>query len=315
MTNSGRVVETRLRRLFDESITQAEKETSAKENGDWPALTEEVIREKFLDRALELIDEVFLPDAHVRPSEKKRLVSLLVKGCLKVFPVSEGSGVVIAGYGEREAFPSVYPIRLDGRICGVLRIVRDDPIVIDHDSSGAFKTFAQDEMAIQFVTGINNRTRQEVITYWQKWAVASSREIISRIRKTNRRLGSKTIASIRKEYKKIADEGFHDFLQHMNDHQRDTFVAPLTRSIGFLPKEELAHMAETLVNLTSVVQRFSVHQDETVGGEIDVALISRGDGLIWMKRKHYFSLDLNPAWPNTHMATTPSAFPQTRRGE
>ncbi len=33
---------------------------------------------------------------------------------------------------------------------------------------------------------------------------------------------------------------------------------------------------------------------ETVGGPIDVAVISKGDGFIWIKRKHYFSPELNP---------------------
>ena len=32
----------------------------------------------------------------------------------------------------------------------------------------------------------------------------------------------------------------------------------------------------------------------TVGGEIDVAIISKGDGFIWKKRKHYFKSELNP---------------------
>ena len=33
--------------------------------------------------------------------------------------------------------------------------------------------------------------------------------------------------------------------------------------------------------------------EETVGGPVDVVFISKGDGLIWMKRKHYFNPDLN----------------------
>ena len=35
---------------------------------------------------------------------------------------------------------------------------------------------------------------------------------------------------------------------------------------------------------------------ETVGGPIDVAVISKGDGFIWIKRKHYFSTELNPCF-------------------
>jgi len=33
-----------------------------------------------------------------------------------------------------------------------------------------------------------------------------------------------------------------------------------------------------------------VSRTETVAGPIDVAIISKGDGLIWIKRKHYFDL-------------------------
>jgi hypothetical protein len=35
-------------------------------------------------------------------------------------------------------------------------------------------------------------------------------------------------------------------------------------------------------------------ESETVGGPVDVALISKGDGFIWIKRKHYFKAELNP---------------------
>ena len=62
--------------------------------------------------------------------------------------------------------------------------------------------------------------------------------------------------------------------------------------VGVLPKEELAEMAETLVSLTSFKRRMTP-EAETVGGPIDVAVISKGDGLVWVKRKHYFDKDLN----------------------
>ncbi|HUI72200.1 MAG TPA: hypothetical protein VL354_16895, partial [Spirochaetia bacterium] len=62
--------------------------------------------------------------------------------------------------------------------------------------------------------------------------------------------------------------------------------------ISTLPKIELAQMAESLVTLTSLKRHISASA-ETVGGPIDVALLSKGDGLIWIKRKHYFDKDLN----------------------
>jgi len=35
-------------------------------------------------------------------------------------------------------------------------------------------------------------------------------------------------------------------------------------------------------------------QPATVGGPIDVAVITKGDGFVWVKRKHYFRAELNP---------------------
>jgi len=48
-------------------------------------------------------------------------------------------------------------------------------------------------------------------------------------------------------------------------------------------QDELAAMAESLVNLTSFKRKVSM-EAETVGGTIDVAVISKGDGFIWIKR-------------------------------
>ncbi len=34
-------------------------------------------------------------------------------------------------------------------------------------------------------------------------------------------------------------------------------------------------------------------EQETVSDPIDVAVISKGDGFVWIKRKHYFERELN----------------------
>ncbi len=44
-------------------------------------------------------------------------------------------------------------------------------------------------------------------------------------------------------------------------------------------------MAEALVNLTAFRARMSVEEIETVGGPIDVAVISKGEGFVWVKHK------------------------------
>jgi hypothetical protein len=74
-------------------------------------------------------------------------------------------------------------------------------------------------------------------------------------------------------------------------YARDPPRIPPTR----MPKQELASLAEELINLTSVKRKFSSGA-ESVGGPIDVALISRIDGFVWVGRKHYFEPSLNPRY-------------------
>jgi hypothetical protein len=51
-------------------------------------------------------------------------------------------------------------------------------------------------------------------------------------------------------------------------------------------------MAESLVNLTSLKRKVSL-QAETVGGAVDVAVVSKRDGFVWIKKNHYFKEELN----------------------
>jgi hypothetical protein len=79
----------------------------------------------------------------------------------------------------------------------------------------------------------------------------------------------------------------------MQTYVRKNYVNPVANVVSMLPKDELATMAETFVNLTSFKQKVSTGR-ETVAGPIDVAVISKGDGFVWIKRKHYFKPELNP---------------------
>ena len=72
------------------------------------------------------------------------------------------------------------------------------------------------------------------------------------------------------------------------------YMQPILQSVATLPIEEMALLAESLINITSLRRKVALDGNiGTVGGPIDVAIISKGDGLVWMKRKHYFDLSHN----------------------
>ena len=74
---------------------------------------------------------------------------------------------------------------------------------------------------------------------------------------------------------------------------QENYINKLIDIVAFLSKEDLADMAESLVRITSIKCHVSSYQD-SVGGPVDVAVITKGDGFVWLKRKQYFPRKLNP---------------------
>jgi hypothetical protein len=66
---------------------------------------------------------------------------------------------------------------------------------------------------------------------------------------------------------------------------QEKYAQPLMAAVAALPRQDLAAMAEALVSLTAFRARMSLTDNECVGGPIDVAILSKGDGFVWVKRK------------------------------
>lgn len=95
--------------------------------------------------------------------------------------------------------------------------------------------------------------------------------------------------------RKVSKSLYSDYHQRIEKYKQDKYIHPVISVVSILPKDELASMAESLVNLTMFKQKVSIGA-ETVGGPIDVAIISKGDGFVWIKRKFYFDKELNPKY-------------------
>lgn len=84
-----------------------------------------------------------------------------------------------------------------------------------------------------------------------------------------------------------------DFAAKLAKYGREENLRPIHQAVANMSKGELASAAAALVNLNSFQKRMSMGP-ETVGGPVDVAVITKGDGFIWTDRKHYFNKDQNP---------------------
>jgi hypothetical protein len=109
------------------------------------------------------------------------------------------------------------------------------------------------------------------------------------------------VAELQPALSTAVDAALSEFWQSTSKVRREQFAEPIIDMAMRLPKDELAHLAESLVSLTSLQRRVS-REIETVGGAIDVAIISKGDGFVWIKRKHYFSPDRNLRFVNAYFS-------------
>lgn len=200
------------------------------------------------------------------------------------------SGVVIAGYGTSEVFPKITSHVVEGVFDGKVRKLFQTGK--SNVQSGGFVTtivpFAQDEMVWTFLTGLD----PEVVRFSEKYLQEIFKKYPDYIDKDKYGLDEDKHRGIKHDLYQGGEKLFEDFRKNLADFQRSNNTQPILDMVGVLPKDELAAMAESLVNLTVFKRKISKSM-ETVGGPIDVAIISKGDGFIWVKRKHYFKPELN----------------------
>ncbi|HAU37000.1 MAG TPA: hypothetical protein DCX07_04715 [Phycisphaerales bacterium] len=251
---------------------------------------------------IEKIRKAVFENLPLSSSAEKLLSNIAISLFLKDRFVGPISGVVIAGFGESEHFPSLVSVLVDGFLDDQLRQKEDRNQTISAKNSAAIIPFAQSEMVHTFMEGIDPYYHRFLGGYLGGFFEKLPLEIADGLRALRSKAKGKLTERLKASCMKLLEE-----LNKQSDtYRRDNHVTPIIEAVTFLPKDELAAMAESLVNLTSFKRRISMDA-ETVGGPIDVAVISKGDGFIWIKRKHYFEPKLNPAFfANYYMDRKPA---------
>lgn len=173
------------------------------------------------------------------------------------------TGLVIAGYGNEEIFPSLQQIELRGVFAQRLIWNVISEIQVSQNEGCHIIPFAQSEMVDTIMNGIdpvfNRFIGQEVSNLLEENNLEDKKQNLF-----------ETISKVQQEY----------------------YIKPIYDLIAMQPIDEMAFTAKTFIELTSFKRKI-VNTLETVGGPVDVLAISKGDGPIWIERKHYFNIDDN----------------------
>jgi hypothetical protein len=209
------------------------------------------------------------------------------------FPKAIYTGLVFVGYGESEIYPSVIPIIITMGIDNRLEYYIDERKVSCISKNGlnaAIVPFAQIDVTQTIVRGINPSFQDIIYDVIDK-SIKSYSNVITYILDSNT-----STANVSEAVKRLdKDAIIKNITKQIGDEMYTRYTKPLLETVVSLDKEDMANMAESFISLTSLVRRMQPGE-ETVGGPVDVAVISKGDGFIWINRKHYFKPELNASF-------------------
>lgn len=190
--------------------------------------------------------------------------------------ILSNSGIVIAGYGKNDMFPSIFSYDFQAKVLGNLvysrehaqKVVGTLPYISDDDSddnieymTSSIVPFAQRDVVETVLMGIAPEIQDKLF------------ELLS-------------------DPDTIEEEKANEVVRNLRNFQQEHFISKMVNSVEILQIDELSDVAETLINLTGFKRKYTSDLP-TVGGPIDVLAISLGEGPVWIKRKHFFDIEKN----------------------
>ena len=202
------------------------------------------------------------------------------------FPLDVFSGLVIAGFGEGEHFPVVQHIEIGGVYGGRLKVRPPTVDAVTEARPSDVMAFAYKDMVERFLVGISGS-----FVGYLKDATTFIREVPLRALEAVPELDGEEKERAAEAVRRMAADSAAEFKRTVRRGFEQRWQK-IVAAVEALTISELAQVASTLVDLSSFEEQMSL-DSETVGGPVDVAVISKGDGFIWIDRKHYFRKELN----------------------
>lgn len=223
--------------------------------------------------------------------DKDIMASMLYNVFCKSLPITNTTGLVFLGYGENEIYPRLYNFKFRHIVNGSLAYIEDEKqkseIGITADTS--LRSFAQDEVANTIIYGVH----PTVETDFYKAFDFVLGHLVQKVNDMIPQGGQKIEDDVQAILDQYKDQIKKLFVEESNKKAKEEYIKPFIDSFLHLGKLDLADFVESVVKLTEVRKNILVDEKNTVGGPIDVMLITKGDGLVWMKRKHYINPLIN----------------------
>ena len=190
---------------------------------------------------------------------------------------------MVAGFGDDEIFPQLLSFEFEYSFNKINKLFAKEAGSIPDEPSQIIP-FAQTEMIETFTEG-RARSLDSFLEHFINEFFEEQKAQAAKIPKGQ---GQAVVNFLSGMNTNLVSQ----FMTRLAHFTNSNHIEPLMNTVAAMPKEELAAMAEALINLTAIKKHLSPDA-ETVGGPTDVAVISKGDGFVWIKRKHYFDKEIN----------------------
>jgi hypothetical protein len=194
----------------------------------------------------------------------------------RIYSRDHDARLAFVGYGEQTIYPMHTWIDFQGVVGDKPRHVSES-LSISTDTNSYLKTHAQDEAIHTFLRAYHP-TFFKLAAKYQSETIdlilemldsASNETAVEVLYEKIAALGEKRQQGINEEFEKTSESDFID---------------PFTSTLSGLPSTSLAKMAESLIELQILRQSSQAIQD-TVGGPVDVAVITLEKGFQWFRHK------------------------------
>ncbi len=235
---------------------------------DYSAIAEQVIAYGFSQFALS------------KPAIQ-RLREIAVFCVVKDLFVEDVTGLVFAGYGSEDRYPRVVTWLSSAMVGGIVKRNQATDDAIDGDVRSKIRVFADSEVTNAFIRGIDFNLERRLYGGFGMMLHALVDQVVDALPGGDPALRESTRARFHDD---VVPRYFEALRGMIGEYQQQAFINPILRVLEIAGRRELAETARDLVGL-NVFKKRIMAQKETVGGAIDVAVISRDDGFQWHTRQ------------------------------
>ncbi len=212
----------------------------------------------------------------VSPRTQKRLEEIAILSVTRDAFFEHYTGVVFAGFGRRETFPSMRSYLTSTVVLGTMKHRQDRSANMSADSGPVIQPFAQDRMIRTFLMGMDEYLRGYLFGETIRLSMHLVTDVVGRAPG----LTDDQRAKLFSDYSENnLGPAVGAFFSAIDNYQYKVHTAPILRAIQTLPKKELGETAASLIKLNSFQQKV-MNSIETVGGPISLATITRNEGLV-----------------------------------